>query len=333
MSSAAHAHTHEYAPHPAVQQVARDPTFNARDPTGTKTLRARWSADQYHRFRALKGAILETVAENDALGIGTDATTPTTVRPTEVPRTAAANQGSVMGVGPDAIQPADPEAFNFPTRREKIEAFRRWLNEQVERGILELPPGGPRELSASTAWQNTYIRAAYKQALEDADAALRAQGVSVPQAEVETVFNLPHHADAAGLLYTRAFSELDGVTRAMDQEMSRVLAEGLTQGWNPHKTARELNKRVGGIGLKRARMIARTETIRAHAESSLTRYADFETRIGGVTAAVELSTAGDDRVCIECAALDGQVFALNEARGVIPVHISCRCSWVPVSPS
>lgn len=47
-------------------------------------------------------------------------------------------------------------------------------------------------------------------------------------------------------------------------------------------------------------------------------------------------TAGDDRVCDECAALEGAVFTLGEIEsGVapqIPLHVGCRCRWRLFNP-
>ena len=37
----------------------------------------------------------------------------------------------------------------------------------------------------------------------------------------------------------------------------------------------------------------------------------------------EWSTAGDDRVCPECASLEGKVYTLDEIEGLIPVHPNC----------
>ena len=44
----------------------------------------------------------------------------------------------------------------------------------------------------------------------------------------------------------------------------------------------------------------------------------------------EFQTAGDDRVCPQCAALNGEIYKVEDARGVIPVHPRCRCNWLPV---
>jgi intein/homing endonuclease len=37
----------------------------------------------------------------------------------------------------------------------------------------------------------------------------------------------------------------------------------------------------------------------------------------------EFVTAGDDRVCSQCEALEAQIFTIEEAQGIIPVHPSC----------
>ena len=75
-------------------------------------------------------------------------------------------------------------------------------------------------------------------------------------------------------------------------------------------------------------MIARTAIIMAFAEGQLTEFENWG--VTGVTAEVEFATAGDDKVCNKCASMEGQVYTIAEARGVIPIHRNCRCMWLPV---
>jgi SPP1 gp7 family putative phage head morphogenesis protein len=129
------------------------------------------------------------------------------------------------------------------------------------------------------------------------------------------------------LLYTRAFTELEGVTAAMDQQMSRILAEGLSQGFGTKKIARNLRNNVTKLTNTRAKAIARTEIVRAHAEGQLDAYVRLgETEVGVMA---EWITAGDERVCPECNAMEGVVLTIDEARGTIPRHVNCRCAWIP----
>jgi SPP1 gp7 family putative phage head morphogenesis protein len=50
----------------------------------------------------------------------------------------------------------------------------------------------------------------------------------------------------------------------------------------------------------------------------------------GVTVDAEYTTADDNKVCPKCRQLEGNVYTIDEARGIIPVHPNCRCAWNPV---
>ena len=72
-----------------------------------------------------------------------------------------------------------------------------------------------------------------------------------------------------------------------------------------------------------------------HAEAE--RHLDEMEYLGAedAPAQVEWSTGGDDGVCPACAALNGHVFTVKRARGMMPhakcaSEDGCRCSWSPV---
>ena len=143
-------------------------------------------------------------------------------------------------------------------------------------------------------------------------------------------FNQPETISKVQSIYTRTFSELKGVSATMDQQMSRILADGLSTGEGPAVLARKLQKNISKITKTRAWVLARTEVIRAHAEGQL----DSFDRLGieEVDAMVEWSTAGDDRVCARCLSLGATTYTIKKAHGLIPEHPNCRCAWIPVSP-
>jgi len=300
------------------------------DPTGTKRIRSRWSAELYRRMRALKGAVRESVIDRDAFGIGggENSPGPSGDRPRRAGLSAHTARELAAQQGID-IAPADPNEFAFPSDREKVQGFKDWLDRQVDRGILEVGRA-EREVAGGTPWQNTYIRQSYESGVDHADAALTDMGVISEAETIQNAFNAPRHVDGAALVYTRAYNELEGVTTDMGKQMSRELAEGLTQGENPRKIARRMTDRIDKIGVSRARTIARTETVRGHNEGALNRYQAVEGRLDGVTVIAEWSTAQDSDVCVICRSFQGQEFKLDEARGRIPAHPNCRCTWVPV---
>jgi len=71
---------------------------------------------------------------------------------------------------------------------------------------------------------------------------------------------------------------------------------------------------------KRAAMIARTETVRIRAEGSL-RFL----KKGGTNEVVFRTTSG--KPCPLCQSMEGGVFKIEEASGIIPLHANCVCQW------
>lgn len=287
-------------------------TIKQRDPTMTTGVRGQYTAEMRRRFRRVKALVLETVIENDALRL----------KPTP-----PMSPGSLFSA---AARAADRYAFPSDVAG-KAEAFMEWLREAVEDELLGITQGDVRKVVAREAWQDIYIRAAYGKGLAAADATLKRMGIDVPDMSISGVFTLPIHADTLALLFTRNFEELKGVSETMAAQISRALSEGLAQGKGPREIGKRMGELIDGLTRTRGELISRTEIIRAWNESALNRYQEFG--IPGVTAQVEFATAGDDRVCAQCASLQGKVYTLDESRGVIPVHPNCRCAWLPVIPN
>lgn len=283
------------------------------DPTGTGKIVQAWTGEVNRRFARLSRLIREAVVERNVFAIG---------------GVSDAQRFDAMQFMADDVGPPAAKAFSFKRTDSKVKAFMRWLEEAQSDLLLGVEKGTPVKKAANTAWSNTYIRRAYKKGVGDAGARLRRGGATVANSWISGALDRPIHADRMGLIFTRTFSELEGVTQAMDAEISRVLAKGLADGEGPQAIARSLTDRVEKIGRTRARLIARTETIATHATATLNSYR--EAQIEGVVIESEFTTAGDDAVCPECEALEGRVYSMEEAEGVIPVHPNCRCAWLPV---
>lgn len=263
--------------------------MNAIDPTKTSVLRKAYERDLVNRFQALKKLVRATILDSD-LSLNA--------------------------------------RFSFGTSGDKVGQFMDWIKRQERSGILEVRDGISMVAAARTAWQNKYLRSAYQKGISRAASQVRKAGATVDSSFVAQAFARPIHADRIGIVYTRAYSELQGITDAMDKKISRVLAQAMLEGRAPREIASLIEDAIDTIGIVRARTLARTETINAHADATLNTYE--EAGVKGVEAEAEFATAQDNRVCPQCEALQGQVFTLEEARGVIPVHPNCRCAWLPV---
>jgi SPP1 gp7 family putative phage head morphogenesis protein len=279
----------------------RDFHISARrvDPTRTLTLRARYEREMVRRFTELKRLIREVIDAEDGFGLKTNA-----------------------------------PKFTFPRDADKVSSFIEWLRKQVDRGILGTRYGVPQKTAASQSWQNIYLESAYQKGLADAAGQVKKRGGDVADDYMTAGFFRPVHADRAGLIYTRAYSDLKGITDAMDARMSRTLSQGLIEGRGVKAIARSLLDEVD-ISITRARTIARTEVIRAHAEASLNTYE--QAGLESVIVEAEFATAQDNKVCPKCKAFSEQdtglgpgIYDLKKARGLIPVHPNCRCAWIPI---
>lgn len=271
------------------------------DPTRTTTIRKMFEREIRKRFRRLKGLVNQSIIGNNALDVG------------------------ASRIGDAALQ---QNAFAFRTSSDKIQNFLAWLKEREKEGIFELMSGDKISKSGNDFWASTYIKSSYQKGLEGAEKGLVEAGAKVKPSFLRSSFDRPIHADRVGLAYTRIFNELEGITSAMDRQISEVLAQGIVEGVGPLQIARRINKTIDKIGVQRSLTLARTEVIRANAEASLNMFE--EAKVYGVQTQSEWSTAGDDRVCPLCKPMEGKVFKLEEARGMIPRHVNCRCVWKPV---
>lgn len=273
------------------------------DPSRTATLRRSFAAEMSKKFNAVRREIRELVVTEDAFGLS--------------------DPGHLLFARNQA-----PQTWAFRSDPAKVEAFRRWLKDQVDQKILISDNQGK-------PWLAPYIESAYKKGVMRAYRTGRKAGGSIPgmvplpPGEVLGIsFFGPEQTARAEMLYTRAWTELQGVTAAMDQQLSRELTLGLIQGQSPTVIARNMSKRIAGLTKTRAKVIARTEIIAAHAEGQLDGYQTLG--VDEVEVIAEWQTAGDNKVCPRCAAMEGVRLKLDDARGLIPRHPSCRCAWAPV---
>jgi len=137
------------------------------------------------------------------------------------------------------------------------------------------------------------------------------------------------------LIKERAYELLKGITQKMAITMGNILADGIVAGKSPRQVAKEMVKEIDGLSNKQATTIARTETIRAHAEGSLDAMEQLGVKKIGVMVEWQATYIDEDagifeeRVCPKCRAMAGIVIDIEQAHGMIPFHPNCRCTWVP----
>ena len=286
------------------------PNITQMDPTRTTTLRAQYGADMKRRFNKIRTLVLRAVGDLDVLGLSTN-------------EPMAFNNFATNAL-------PERQAYRFQRDDQKITSFNSWFQEQVDQGILEVDVKG-------NPWTAKYVDSAYRKGsvrayidahadeLQDTPDFYRGKRSEF----LESSFAHPERMSKLKFLGTRSYEDLKGISAAMSQQISRVLADGISHGKGPRSIARDLYNTVGNISKTRAMTMARTEIIAAHAEGQLDSYEELG--IDELEVMVEWSTAGDDRVCSACADLQGTVMKIDEARGLIPRHPNCRCAWIPAN--
>jgi hypothetical protein len=298
------------------------------DPSGTATIRKAFTRELEKRFTKFKRKVRTLIVDDDAFGLK--------------PYPLLSFNSSVH----NARELAEL------TDEQKLEAFRLWLIANIGDGIVTISPKG------SGDWWYRYIADSYEKSYGRAydqvgkrtlstmarDAAFKKYGQVGSVADfyagskeefLRSAFGGPVPIERVKFLASRTYTDLKGVTDAMSNQMSRVLVDGLIAGDNPRVIARKLVDRVDKIGVTRAKMVAHDAIIRTNAESAIDSLESLGMDQVGIS--VEWSTShlgvtakGWPSPCDICKPLEGVVFSLKEARGMIPRHVWCRCSIIPV---
>lgn len=109
------------------------------------------------------------------------------------------------------------------------------------------------------------------------------------------------------------------------KSLYKTTEDCVMRGETVYTITKEIQKRLN-VSLSNAYRLARTETAHAQISANVARYKEMGWEYGKVSA-----DRYSDRTCEECLDLDGQIFTLDEIETKLPIHPSCRCSFVLVN--
>lgn len=248
------------------------------DPTKTLTLRKNFVAEMKRRFRKLRKLVFDLIVTQDAFGL---------------------NDYNPLGRNED--NPTINNRWRFDTDEAKVGKFKTWMRQAMDDEILGVRPGG-LPLASPDFWTSGYVESAYRKGAVSSYLSAKRQGIGnmgsfkgTGEEFLQSAFNAKVPVSKIKLISTRAFDQLQGITDAVSQTISRELSAAIAHGDGPRVVAKRITDAIGSIERKRALAMARTEIIHAHAEGQLD---SFEAQdIDDVEVLSEWSTAGDDRVC------------------------------------
>jgi hypothetical protein len=215
--------------------------------------------------------------------------------------------------------------------RGKVKAFKDWIRTQARARVLtEWEQMWGKH--ADEAWKKGVQRAyddtkAPRKALASDKEALKIYEGSRDEF-TRTALTSSKIAERVSALAARVHNDMEGVVDHMSTVMTRLLADGLSKKQTAREIARTLSNAVDAIGKNRAMTVVNTEIVRAHAEGQLDALEALGVTQIGVQVEWRVNPAS---VCPLCAPLLGIVVKIDEARGMIPRHPSCKCAWQPAN--
>lgn len=208
----------------------------------------------------------------------------------------------------------------FEESQTKVENFESWLKAKLTEVLEE------KDIHSGTDWWQIYIERAYKFGAARAFDQLYKKKANPSEgmlgAKQFFMGSLPK--ERLKLLIARTYKGIEGLTESMRNQLTQELTDGLLQGLSYNEVGKRISNRLG-IGLNRAKTIARTEIVRAQAEGQLAALKSLGVKQLGVE--VEFHTAKTP--CPKCKKYRGRILTVEEAEGLIPLHPNCKCAFTP----
>lgn len=178
-----------------------------------------------------------------------------------------------------------------------------------------------------------YVAPAYQQGTAMAFANLSAQS-AVYKASRESLVALlqtPEYRRRLGFIRGRVFESMKGLSGFTKERLREALVDGMAQGMNPLAIAENIDKATG-MGLARARTIARTEITTAMRRSRIEEAEQTVLDLGFNIRMLQMS-ALSPTTRLSHARRHGKLFTFEQARtwmATSPNMINCKCTFVEV---
>jgi len=301
----------------------------SQEPTQTKGIRTKWLKDFTRRFKRLKSEINKFLLDDDyRAGLTTN-------------------------------------AYEFTNDPQAVVNFMVFLQSRIDSGILEINRASTGQILNYSGWMVSYTNSAYLRGIQASRAQLAKlgapmaflldqakaptmQGGILPSLSVATEQNTiipvtgsypvaqamrePIHLEALRLAYSRDFTDLQGITNEMSQQIRREILDGMEASLHTRDIAKNIADRVDKIGLTRAKTLARTEVGRSFRLAGINDSTALAEEAGlDVEFRYQWVTAQDERVRSSHAARHGRIYTKEE---VVPLigDPNCRCNTIEVLP-
>ena len=226
---------------------------------------------------------------------------------------------------------------------DKIEYFMDWLKILEKKVFLSFSNSlfgfrGNVEFWFDPFIIKSYIRGIQRGVLELNKINIKKE-INIDEVNQYIIQNIKHK-NHIEILLTLSINEINGILDAMNQNISRILANTFANNKTYNDIKHDIRNKIEGIGLKRIRMMSRFFIIKAYNFSAINEY--FMSGIKKVKTIPEhifknkdtimnnLNITKDDlHSCKKCEEISKKVIKIEEIYDMIPFHPGCKCFVVP----
>lgn len=196
----------------------------------------------------------------------------------------------------------------------RIEPYMEWLTDKIDKKLVD------------RKWTNSLVAEGHKRGIMRGYGDLHGLPQSKPTPmQVGFLKGVAAKQGTLKNLQERAFTDLQGISTAMSDQIRRTLIEGVSKGLAQADIVSAIVDRVKKIGLTRAKTLVQSEITRAHSEGVL----DALEYAGVKEVGFNIEWTTTKNPCQLCAPLRGLVLTIAQARGLFPRHPRCMCSPMP----
>ncbi len=225
-----------------------------------------------------------------------------------------------IGIDPELLEPPRPSRFLKhdhlvldATKKQRLEAAVREAEAAVEAAQTVL-----RQAEAEQARAEAKLEVANQRVQTEANEVSLVEGeVAQAEANLDRISN----EDPDDRNYERRVAQAELMLERAEAKLERAEARREAAEDRADEAERELDDAKEAVSDARDELDDAMNALR-EAQIALEEAEDTE--------AVNVLTAGDNKVCNVCQGLaDNGPYDLDEAQTILPAHPNCRCSWVP----
>lgn len=234
---------------------------------------------------------------------------------------------------------ANKTFYSYDISTERYESINSFIERLLYGELLESINGQRPQ----NWFYQSYLSSAYNDAIRDtiqssknmADPNVVGNEISMMIRQLDADAFNPQQVQSLGLVYSRVFNEMKGLTDSMKVDLSETLTRGMASGLGIRDITQNIAKRVG-VGFSRAQRISRTEILGAYrtAQRAKTKqinddiYADSPFMQKQLWFSALASTSRPNHV-----AKHSEIYTLQEVEAFYAESgfgINCLCSQSPI---